>query len=70
MIEFASRFPDDINFDLMPYYFSIKVLLKLRPVNYDPWSYVLSIGQGYLSNHVVSNNLTIVIFFLSEYRVL
>ena len=36
-------------------------------MNYDPWSYVISVGQGYLVNHIVSTKFEIVIARLSFY---
>ena len=42
----------------------------MGPINSTPWSYVISIGQGYLAIHVVSNKFTIVVYFLSSYCVI
>ena len=36
-------------------------------MNSDPWSYVISIGQVYLDNHLVSNKFEIVIALLLLY---
>ena len=39
------------------------------PINYDPWSYMISIGLEYLVNHVVSTKFTIDIALLSSYLI-
>ena len=44
-----------------------KGILNSRPMNSDPWSYVISIGQVYLDNHLVSNKFEIVIALLLLY---
>ena len=46
---------------------SVRDFLNSRPINYDPWSYVIYIGLGYLDSHVVSTKFVIDITFLSLY---
>ena len=41
----------------IPYYVSIRDFLNLLSINSDTWSYVISIGLGYLESHVVSAKL-------------
>ena len=48
-------------------YLSIRDLLNSCPINSDPWSYVISIGLGYLDIHVVSTKFAIDIALLSLY---
>ena len=57
-------------FIFIPYYFSIKLFLNLRPRNPPTWSYVISTRQGYLTIHVVSTKLVIVITLLSIYCII
>ena len=49
------------------YYLSIGYLMNSRPMNYNPWSYMIYVGQGYLVKHIVSTKLAIVIAHLSLY---
>ena len=44
---------------VIPYSFSIGYFLNSWPISYDPWSYMISIGLGYLVNHVVSTMFVI-----------
>ena len=54
---------------IIPYSISIRYFLNSWPINYFPWSYVISIGLGYLDSHVVSTKLSIDIALLSFYCV-
>ena len=51
------------------YYVSIRDFLNPRQMNYDPWSYVISIGLGYLC-HILSSKFVIDIALLSLYYVI
>ena len=44
--------------------------MNSRPMNYDTWSYIISIGQGYLVNYIVSTKFLIVTSYLSLYSVI
>ena len=55
---------------VIPYSISIRDFLKSRPMNYDPWSYMISVGLGYLFNKIVSTKFTIDIALLSSYCVI
>ena len=59
-----------ISLSVIPYSFSIGDFLILLPINYDPWSYVIYIGLGYLVNYVVSTKFTIGIALLLSYCVI
>ena len=52
------------------HYVPIGYLLISLPINYDPWSYMISIGLVYLVNHVVSTEFAIDIAVLSLYCVI
>ena len=54
----------------MLYSISIKYFLSSWPINYYPWSYMISIGLGYLVNHVVSNKFAIDFALLLSYCVI
>ena len=60
-------FPDKHGLANIMYYLSIGYLMNSRPMNYNPWSYMIYVGQGYLVKHIVSTNLAIVIAHLSLY---
>ena len=53
--------PKVIDLETIPYYVSVRDVLNLQPIDSDPWSYVISIGIGYLYSHVVSTKFAIVI---------
>ena len=63
-------FPDELFFALIPYYFSIRVFMNSWKINADPWSYEISVDQGYLVIHIVSTNFAIFIAHLSLYCVI
>ena len=44
--------------------------MNSSPKNSDPWSYMISIGLGYLVKHVFSTNIVIDIAILSSYCVI
>ena len=48
---------------VIPYSYSIRYFLNLLPINSDPWSYVISVGLGYLVNHIFSNKFAIYVAF-------
>ena len=55
---------------VIQYSISIRDFLKSQPMNYDPWSYMISVGLGYLFNKIVSTKFTIDIALLSSYCVI
>ena len=65
----AYGFPGGAGLVLIPYSFSIKLLLNLWQRNYPPWSYVISTRHGYRTSHVVSTKFAIDIAFLLRYCV-
>ena len=69
VVAFSYGFPMESGLLLIPYTFSIKIILNLRPRNYLPWSYVISTGHGYWTSHVVSTSFAIAIAFLFLYWV-
>ena len=50
---------------VIPYYISIRNFLNSWPINYDRWSYMISIGLGYLDSQVVLTKFVIYIALLS-----
>ena len=62
-------FSDVLGLSTIIYSSSIKGFLNSWPINYDPWWYVIFIGQGYLVNHVVSTNSAIDTISLLKYCV-
>ena len=56
-----------LGLEVIPYHLSIRDFLNSWPINYDIWYYVISIGLGYIVNHVVSNNSVIDIALLLSY---
>ena len=63
-------FPEVLGLAVIPYYFPIRDFLNSWPINYYPWSYMISIGLGYLVNHVVYTKFDIVIALLLSYCVI
>ena len=57
-----------ISLAVILYSYLISDILDLLPIYYFPWSYIISIGLGYLYSHAVSNNFAIVINILSSYH--
>ena len=55
---------------VIPYYFSIKGFMNSLPIDYDLWSYMISVGLAYIFNHVVSTNFVIYTALLSSYCVI
>ena len=70
VVAFSYGFPMESGLLLIPYTFSIKIILNLRPRNYLPWSYVISTGHGYWTSHVVSTKFAIFIALLLLYFVI
>ena len=60
-------FSEVIGLTVIPYYISIRDFLNLWLINSFPWSYLISIGIGYLDSHVVSTKFAIDIAHLSSY---
>ena len=58
-------FPKVLGLEVIPYSVSIRDFLNLRPINYDPWSSIISMDLGYMDSHTVSNKFTIDIDILS-----
>ena len=56
-------FPEVLGLAVISHYSSIRDFLKPWPINSVPWSYLVSIGLGYLDSHVVSNKFAIYIYF-------
>ena len=52
-------FPRVLGLEVTSYYISIRDFLNSLPINSDPWSYVISIGIGYLDSHIVSTKFAI-----------
>ena len=52
------------------YYYSIIDLMNKRKISYDNWSFVISVGLGYLSNNLVPTKFVIDITRLFLYRVI
>ena len=59
-------FSGGVGLVLIPYSYSINPFLNSWPRNSPPWSYVIYIGQGYLTRHVVSSKFAVFIAFLSK----
>ena len=55
--------------DIIPYSSSIRYFTNSLPINFGPWSYVISVSLGYIVNHVVSTNSAIDINHLFSHRV-
>ena len=60
-------FPEVLGLAVITYYVSIRDFMNSWPTNSFTWSYVISIGLGYLDSHVVSIKFTIYITLLSSY---
>ena len=60
-------FPKVLGLAVILYSVSIRDFLNSGPINYFPWSYVISIGVDYLYSHVVSTKSEIIISLLSSY---
>ena len=60
-------FPEVLGLTIILYYISIRGFMNSWPINSDPWSYVISIGLGYLDTRVVSSKFMIDIALLSWY---
>ena len=56
-----------IGLAVIPYSVSLRDFMNSRPINSKPWSYVISIGLGYLVNHVVSTKFPVYIALLLSY---
>ena len=58
-------FPKVIGLATIPYSILISYFLNSWPINSDPWSYIISIGLGYLDSHLVStkSEIGIALFF-------
>ena len=63
------RFPEVLGLAVILYSYSIRDFLDSLPINSDPWSYIISIGIGYLINHIVSTKFTIYIAIFSSYLI-
>ena len=63
-------FPEVLGLAVIPYYFSIRDFLNSLLINSDPCSYVISVGLGYLVNHLVSTDFAIDIALLSSYCII
>ena len=59
-----------IGLAVIPYYLTIWYFMNSWLIKSDPWSYMISIGLGYLVNHVVSNKFAIYIALLTSYYVI
>ena len=60
-------FPKVIGLAVILYSYSIKDFLSSWSINSFPWSWVFSIGLGYLESHVVSTKFAIYMALLSLY---
>ena len=63
-------FSEVLDLAVIPYSVLIRHFLNSRPINSYPWSYMISIGLGYLDSHVVSTKFVIYIALLSSYCVI
>ena len=59
-----------IGLAVIQYSSSIRNFLNSWPINYDSWSYMISIGLGYPFNHIVYTKFTIDIALFSSYWVI
>ena len=62
--------PKVIVLEVIPYSFSIRDFMNSWTMTSNPWSYVISIGIGYLVNHIVSIKFLIDIALLLSYCVI
>ena len=69
-IESEVGFNKVIGLVVIPHSISIRDLLNSWPINYDPWSYMVSIGLGYPDINIVSTKLTIYTTLLSLYFII
>ena len=63
-------FTEVLGLETILYYFSIGYLLNSLPINSATWSYMISIGLGYLDSHIFSTKFAIDIALLSLYCVI
>ena len=63
-------FPKVLGLATILYSISIGYFLNSWPISYDPWSYVISIGQGCLVIHIVSTKFSKDISHLSSYFII
>ena len=68
--KFSWGSPDVSGLAFIPYSFYIIVFLNSRLRNYDPQSFMFSVGQVYLVNHIFSTKFVTVINFLSSHCVI
>ena len=52
-------FPEVLGLEVILYSISIRIFLNSLPINSFPWSYVISVGIGYLDSHLVSTKFVI-----------
>ena len=64
------EFSKVVSFSFIPYSALSRVLFNPWLIHSDTWSYVISIGIGYLYIHLVTNNLALDISILSLYWVI
>ena len=60
-------FPKVLGLAVILYSVLIRYFLNSGPINYFPWSYVISICIGYLDSHLISTKFAIDIAVLSSY---
>ena len=60
-------FTEVLGLSVIPYSASTMDILNLWRTNYFPWSYVISIGLGYIESHGVSTMFATYISFVSSY---
>ena len=63
-------FPDMLCLANIPYSVLIRYFLNSWPVNFYPWWYVISFGQGHMVNHIVLNKFVVGIPWLLSYYVI
>ena len=63
-------FTEVLGLSVIPYSASIRIFLNSWTINYDPLSYVIYIGLGYLYSHIVSTKFVIYIDPLLLYCVI
>ena len=63
-------FTEVLGVAVIPYSALIRDFLSSWTINYDPWPYVISVGLGYLVNHIFSTKFAVDITLLLSYCVI
>ena len=70
IIALEAVFTDELGLDLVLNYYSTRDFLNSRPINLDPWTYVIFVGQGHLIIHIVSIMFMMIITHFSSYYII